>query len=312
MISFKRLLSIFLVLILPVFFTSCKNNDTDNDTLNDTNSSISIKAPAKTAVAEWQEDDTLKILSIGNSFSINTLKYVYEIATAAGAKQVYLGNLYMDGCKLETHAKNARNDAASYRYYTNSGSGWTFVENHKMSDALKEQDWDIITMQQASSPSGRPETYGDLEYLVDYVKNTANKSATLVWNATWAYQSDYSGIKDYASKQSYMYSRILYAIEKKVKPIPEFKSIIPCGTAIQNARTSFMGDRLTKDGYHLNTLGEYIAGLTLTYHLTGLPIEDISFVPAGINEKQKLLAIESAVNASNTPEKTTQSQFTES
>ncbi len=311
MINFRRFLSILLILLTPIFFTACKSKDINTDTSNDTSSTVSIKAPAKSAVAEWQEDDTLKILSIGNSFSINTLKYVHEIATAAGAKQVYLGNLYMDGCKLATHAENARNDAATYRYYTNTGSGWTYVDNHKMSDALKEQDWDFITMQQASSPSGRPETYSELGYLIDYVKNTANKSATLVWNATWAYQSDYNGIKAYANKQSYMFTRILYAIEKEVKTKPDIKAIIPCGTAIQNARTSFIGDHLTKDGYHLNTLGEYTAGLTLVYHLTGLSIENISFVPVGISEKQKLLAIESAVNASNTPKKTTPSLFTE-
>lgn len=38
--------------------------------------------------------------------------------------------------------------------------------------------------------------------------------------------------------------------------------IIPTGTAIQNARTSFVGDHMNRDGYHLDLkIGRYTAAL---------------------------------------------------
>lgn len=243
----------------------------------------------------------MKILAIGNSFSINTLEHVAEITKSLGVEEIYLGNLYISGCPVKIHAENARNDAAAYRYYSNSGNGWSFVEDKKMSDALKEQSWDVITMQQASYFSGQDDSYSELDFLIQYVRGIVGESPKLVWNMTWAYQDGSSGLNAYDKKQSVMYTKILRALDKKIASNENFAAILPVGTAIQNARTSFLGDTLTTDGRHLNKLGEYIAGLTLAYKITGLPINNVDFAPQGINQRQKDTAIEAAINAVKTP-----------
>jgi len=48
-----------------------------------------------------------------------------------------------------------------------------------------------------------------------------------------------------------MYKAIISATKTKILTNSNFTKVIPNGTAIQNMRTSFVGDTLTRDGYHL-------------------------------------------------------------
>lgn len=58
-----------------------------------------------------------------------------------------------------------------------------------------------------------------------------------------------------------MYHSIVKAVDKASK-LTKIKMIIPTGTAIQNARTSFVGDHMNRDGYHLDLkIGRYTGRL---------------------------------------------------
>ena len=90
-----------------------------------------------------------------------------------------------------------------------------------------------------------------------------------------------------------------------------FEIIIPNGTAIQNARTSFIGDTLTRDGHHLTyNLGRYIAGLTLVKTITGVDVTQINYAPNGLSEEYIKIAIESCNNAFENPFSITNSTYT--
>ena len=82
-----------------------------------------------------------KILTVGNSFAVDTLRHVPAIAAACGYPLV-LGNLYVGGCSIRMHHTHAVSDAAVYIYYTNDGSGWVTTPETKLSDALHSDDWD--------------------------------------------------------------------------------------------------------------------------------------------------------------------------
>ena len=49
--------------------------------------------------------DTLKLLTVGNSFSDDAMEYVWQIASALGFKKIELGNLYIGGCSLRRIGK---------------------------------------------------------------------------------------------------------------------------------------------------------------------------------------------------------------
>lgn len=309
----KKLLSLLMVLMIVFSVTACNNKPTENQPQEHKNNNINLQT--KEPVGNWEEDGVLKILAIGNSFSNNTMQYVYEIASACGAKDIYLGNLYIGGCTLDTHAQNARNNAPAYTYYTNDNGVWVTNNDYKMLDAITSQNWDFISLQQASVYSGKPESYGELDYLINYVNENANKNAKLFWNMTWAYDNGFKNLVHYEndekkSRQIYMFEQICKTVQQKIEPRSEFSAIIPSGTAIQNARTSMLGTKFTADGMHLGTLGQYIAGLTLVYNLTGLPIENIEY-KAGLTDDEVKVAIESVLNASDKPFEVTESKFKE-
>jgi len=101
---------------------------------------------------------TVKVLTIGNSFSENACKYLKEIGKDQGV-EIIIGTANIGGCPLEKHARLARESDAdpSLKPYTTKHDGKTTKIN--LQDALKAEEWDFVTIQQYSLHSYRPETY---------------------------------------------------------------------------------------------------------------------------------------------------------
>lgn len=243
---------------------------------------------------------SLKILAIGNSFSDDAMEYVWQIATDLKLAEIVLGNLYIGGCPLKTHLNHLINDRAAYEYRTNTTGEWSTQRDYRLSDAIKSQDWDFITMQQASPSSGVSDTYAEsLPELISRVRALAPQ-AKLAWHMTWAYQQDspHPAFSTYDCDQSRMYNAIVSCIKEHILPNPNFAKMIPSGTAIQQARALHFGDTLTRDGHHLSIpVGRYIAGVTMVHALTGKPITDLHYAPAGMSNEQRQAAIDAAMRA---------------
>lgn len=261
---------------------------------------------------DGKDDGVLKILSIGNSFSVDAQEYLYYILEDLGVEEIKLGNLYVGGCTLDMHLVYADRNVAAYTYYTNTDGTWQETENYSIEQAVTSENWDYITFQQASGSSGITSTYDDLDALIDIVKPLC-PDAKLVWHMTWAYQQDSSHKEfvKYDSNQETMYKAIVSAVNEKIETNDNIDFVIPVGTAIQNARTSYIGDNLTADGHHLSLdLGRYIAGLTFAHALTGLSIDDVEFQPETVTESQKKVAIEAVNNCFAQPYEVTESVYT--
>ena len=259
--------------------------------------------------------DSVRILTVGNSFSQDSMSYLWELLHCGGIPLVTLGNLFYPGCSLAQHLEFARNRTPVRSYEKNVSGAWTARDNVCLYDGIADEEWDIIVFQQASYVSGMADSYGQaLTGLLDLVKPLAPR-AKFCWNMTWAYQSDstHPGFSNYGCDQMQMYRMILDCLEHCIKPERRFEKIIPTGTAIQNARTSFLGDTLTRDGYHLSfELGRLIAGLTWFCALTGYPAEAAAYNPAPERITPQMLAVaaESVNNAIRAPERVTRSTFT--
>jgi len=261
---------------------------------------------------------TLKVLAIGNSFSNNTTRYLYDIAKAEGVENIVLGRLYIGGCSLQKHMKCANNNLTEYKYYKNTTGSWDCIENSTLLYGLQDEAWDIITMQQNSGNSGLPDSYEPyLTQLIEYVNTyKTNPNAKLVWHMTWAYQSDstQTAFATYANSQDTMYQCIIEANKQVIVDNPAFSAIIPAGTAVQNARTSYLGDTLTKDGYHLNELGEVIGGYMWYVTFVGKPLDGtikLDRIPGSISlsEENRAVIAEAVNNALKTPFEVTESTY---
>ena len=129
---------------------------------------------------------------------------------------------------------------------------------------------------------------------------------------TWAYQKDctHSSFPNYNSDQMTMYNSIISVTQKKIAANANFALIIPSGTAVQNSRTSLLGDTITRDGYHMSyDYGRYLTGLMFIKTITGLSVDHITFVPSGVSELQRNIAVESVNNAADTPFAVTESTY---
>lgn len=241
-------------------------------------------------VGEFVVMESLKILAIGNSFSEDCMEYVYQIAESLGVQKIKLGVLYIGGCPLALHCQNAREDKGAYLYHVNDNGVWHSIPDCKMKDAILEEEWDFIFTQQYSGDSGRAQTYDDYEELERYVKGFA-KNAVYGWQMTWAYpeDSDHYDFVKYDNDQAKMYDCIVNAVKEKI--LPKGLTIIPTGTAVQNARKS-LSKYLNRDNCHLSfELGRYLAGLCVVGAFTKLPIEKVTYTPNGVDDKQKQTVI---------------------
>jgi hypothetical protein len=265
---------------------------------------VSVGAKDYRYTVKVEKVNSLKILMIGNSYSDDTSWYIPEIAEGFEFDEVEYGVLYIGGCSIQQHYENSTtgNKGYEFRYYQNGA--WTTKYGNELKSlefGIKFKDWDFITLQQSSVQSGNETSYGeDLTKLISYVKKTAtNPNMQLVWNMTWAYAESYENMqKNGYTNQISMYKLIANAVQTKIATNTNFFAISPTGTAVQNARTSVLGDTLNRDGTHLTKdLGRYLAAMTMFCSLTGYSVDDIAYAPVELDLTAIAVAKESVKNA---------------
>lgn len=302
------------------------------------------------------ENKSLKVLAITSSFGLNTTQLLYDVAVAEGyaPEDVTVARLYASGCSLEKHVNHAP-DKPVYQYTKVSGDPAVVAEHAaegqevgKMFEVKKEGDatlldglldekWDIIFMQQGARISPIKSSYLDAEgrdyitrlrgIMEPYVKQQC-PDARFVWNMLWAFDkgSDEAPLDTtFKGDQLAMYQASIDCTMTYVMPRNDYDRIIPSGTAIQNARTSFFGETLSRDTYHLNNLGATIAAYDLFAVLTGQEIKEINLdivsasakngiagaakIKTPFREDEKLAIMEAVNNALRNPYAVTASQY---
>ena len=187
----------------------------------------------------------LKVLMIGNSFSICVGKHLPAIVHAAPGCHLHLTSAYIGGCSLERHWENilaAQEDPAAEQYLI---SQWDSDDPsaeiryyHNVPHLLQNHRYDIVTIQQSSPCSWDPATYqpyaGNLIGLI----RRCNPDAEIVIQQTWAYRADDprfgNGEDAWGFGQTEMAKRAADAYRKLAEQYA-FR-IIPAGDAVQIAR----------------------------------------------------------------------------
>ena len=223
----------------------------------------------------------MKILAIGNSFSQDATRYLQKIAESAGEK-IFVRNLYIGGCSLETHADNIKAESKAYTYQEDSAD----ICMTSLNEALCFEDWDFVTIQQASHFSGKYETYEPyLTEIIDYVKGVL-PNVKIVFHRTWPYEKDstHGAFPSYGCDRTKMYENIVAA--SGIAASDHGLDIIGVGDIVYALGETESFDKekggisLYRDGFHLGLLyGRYLAGLIWFKFFTGKSAQSVTYFP---------------------------------
>lgn len=261
---------------------------------------------------------TLRLLAITSSFGVDTTDYLYEIAKAQGVENVVVGRLYVGASTLKQHVTRANGDKPVYEYTKNSSGEFVTTEKVTIAQGLQDEQWDVIFLQQSAAESALVETYEDyIDQLIAYVdQHKTNPNAKYIWNMTWAYQGDSTFdpfVGTFNCDQMAMYNAIVASVKEKVVGRTDIAAISPTGTAIQNARTSYFGDLLTRDTRHLNEIGKVVAGYALFATLTDAPLTEVALTEVNptfkLSDSNKEVILDAVNAAIKEPFAVTQSAY---
>jgi len=291
------------------------------------------KGDARTMPVEVPE--TMKLLVIGNSFGNDcSIAHLYEMLKEVGVKDLVIGILYYSGCPYSKHVDFALQDQPVYKYYKNTTGKFATRSKVTFDASVADEQWTHIMM--LHGWIGHPSYFAPVPWqdlLLAYVRRT-NPDAWYGYDMTWVVRSDgklsSSDAKSYekyhGSDQTRMINGLVETTKTYVETEPRFKFIAPVGTAILNARSSFLENGIYRDGLsHLNKgVGRYTAAMTVCCTLTGVDPDKIAYapdslisqLPEGLNKdapgmKETLVKIakESVKNALAKPYEATPSQY---
>ena len=254
----------------------------------------------------------IRVLCIGNSFSWDAVEQELVPLCDAQGIEVEIHNLYYGGCSLAQHADFLMRDTAAYSHRVCANARPRLIKDTiSLRQALRDGKYDYISLQQASHDSGIRASYEPwLSLLIDTVR-AYQPEAQICWMQTWAYSRDakHPAYPRYHSDQQEMWDSIVscsnYVLDIMEKQLPSFQGggrplLIPCGTAIQLARQTKLGDTLCRDGYHLNYVyGRYTAACVWYEILTGKDVRRNRYKNPQMTLSQKRLTQRAAHQANH-------------
>ena len=179
----------------------------------------------------------LKVLAIGNSFSLSMMEELPKAAAAFPGCELDIVNMYIGGCPLERHWANVESNAvdASFRPYDIRAS-YAFDRKEmpkraNIPEMLTADRWDIVTIQQASSKSPFCETYQPFaDKLIAKIRELAPQAEIRI-QETWSYSPYSRTLSKLKMTPESMYEA-LHGAYGKLASKYGFR-VIPTGTAVQ-------------------------------------------------------------------------------
>ena len=256
----------------------------------------------------------VKVLAIGNSFSQNAMRFFEQIVASVKGCETVAANACIGGCPFDKHLRLAQLHEAE----PENPEGIPYLVDGRaqsLKDLLLKEKWDVITIQQFSGYSYKPETFRpSAKELCDYIRKY-RPEPELAIHQTWAYRSDNANVFNSSFSSEDMY-RGLAAAYQGIADELEIKRIIPVGNAFQLVEETlgqtfakdpsfvvekavfpqlpkqfpslhigwFWNDegKLCYDHGHANVRGEYLGGLVWFGNLFKRDPRRVKFTPDGI------------------------------
>ncbi len=335
----KKLLCLFLACLLCLsVFSACGGEEAP------------ATEPVPTEPAE--EAKVLKILTLGSSSSVDSNHMINLVAAAEGIgdyEEVIIGTLYYSGCKLYEHVQFLTQNSPVYNLYISSSltpeKPPQIMDDVTMEMSLRFDYWDVIFLQASGGESMEDSAFtnGNIETIKNYVnEHKLNPLAIFGWHAIGVSSTDPDLIAMYpyspngyeTSAAKYNYDRELMLnertdrLERYIMSDPTYVYVVASCTAVENAITSYLGQKGIKRDYtHLTDVGRLIASYVWYCELFGVEqLEEIKVdvIPKAflkstqdksqdltLTEGEKAVILEAVNNTLKNPLRITPSQITE-
>ena len=257
--------------------------------------------------------ETKRILAIGNSFSYDAVLQELLPVVRSGGDDLVVGFPYKGGTTLQQHWQYITDKEKIYNYYTIKNGKTTSTGSATRSldeNIIASEPWDVVVIQTDHNYSGAYDHYFPwLDNLIAYLReHLTNKDAKFYLYMTWAYQNGSAKMAELVKKGLYtdqadQYAKITdCASRAAVQSGIGADNIIPAGTAVQNGRTSYLGDSFNRDGYHLDLQhGRYTASLTWYAKIWGKSPDAVTYHPDGMSDFCATVCRKAVAAALSTP-----------
>lgn len=265
-------------------------------------------------IVQAQNQDTLRLFLIGNSFSQNATTFLPQLAKSGG-KVLVIGRAELPACSLKKHwayAARAESDAKDPKGSPYGGKS--------LKQLLEEQPWDIVSLQQSSFLSSDSTTYEPyLSNLASLIKSVL-PNTKIVLHETWAYRADDTTFSQLSNGQKAFSADAMFASVKasyRKAAVKLNTVLVPTGEAFEMVRrsnkwgfvpnvtvdrTSFKypslpaqrfslhvgyfwkNKNLKYDSHHASKAGCYLGSLVWYNFLFGkFPIDRVPYVPKAVD-----------------------------
>lgn len=262
----------------------------------------------------------LKVLAIGNSFSLSMMREFPKAAAAFPGCELDIANMMIGGCTLRRHWSNVEKAVdPSFRPYCITKSyaferekGDRLPKSANIPEMLTADKWDIVTIQQGSSESAFYEKYQPYaDKLIGKIRELAPQAEIRI-QQTWSYSPYDARLGKWGMTPQTMYEALKASYDRLAKT--HDLKIIPTGDAIQLFRAKlpvaygkllskkeladlqvpglldFHGDpvgsasvregRCRIDPSHLNDEGKYLQACVWLAALFEVDVSKLSYEPA--------------------------------
>ena len=198
----------------------------------------------------------INILIVGNSYSRDAFSYApMIIEEMCPDVKVNIQILYIGGVALSKHKQYMENKEALFTldsYNTTLGK-WNSKGNILADSVVSLHNWNCVILQEGSTTSRNYETViGNINTIKDYLRSyQSDICISFMLNPTHPIGSEALG--NYTSEEEF---NMIAGVASRLLSTKTVDHVIPCGTAIQNARNTYLdnfGDygHLSYEGRHL-------------------------------------------------------------
>lgn len=248
---------------------------------------------------------SIKILGIGNSYTRDSLRWVWKILKELGYNDVIVGHGYIGGITLEEQydsiidSSSEYHSAYQYWKYTDSQTA-TKTNDQTLADIITDENWDVVIFQQQSDEAGQYDSFVsntfDINNFVTYLKtNIANNNLRIGLALTWSHATGYAGenfIEWYDGDPTVQLNAIKTVIPQVANHMTQCDFIVNSGIAVDYGRNNTylnaLGvEMLRSDKNHLY-YGIPSFMISLLYVITALDINptSLAWYPTATDEGQ--------------------------